>query len=189
MLRCKVLRRGLGNCAGRKSEGRGRTFMDQNKAIQFGLLVKAAEAVGPGNAANAAGQVLNVSYDAINVDYKVVTTIYANDLATDMNPGRANMIVSFGFVLQAPNNDVVIAVRVTEGILEWIQDARFLAVKCPFLPGAGHTEDGFTAVYSSLRVDVNPGSARVVKALATLPFQQPVGAMTICGHSLGGAIA
>lgn len=163
--------------------------MDLIKAIQFGLLVKAAEAVDPGNTTNSAGQILNISYGAIHIDYKVVTTVYANDLATDINPGRVNKIVSFGFVLQALNNDVVIAVRGTEGIWEWIQDARFLAVKCPFLPGAGLTEDGFTAIYNSLRVDVNPASARVVNALATLPFQQPVGSMTICGHSLGGAIA
>jgi hypothetical protein len=163
--------------------------MDLNRAIQFGLLVKAVEAVPPANIANAAGQKIPASYDPNNIGYKVVTAIYGNDLATDMNPGRGNQIVSFGFILQAPNNDVVIAIRGTEGIWEWVHDAEFLAVKCPFLVGAGSTEDGFTAIYNSLRVDAAITSARVVDALTTLPFNQAANSLTICGHSLGGALA
>ncbi|HXM21552.1 MAG TPA: lipase family protein [Terriglobales bacterium] len=163
--------------------------MDLNRAIQFGLLVKAAEAVAPSNTANAAGKTIPAMYDPNNIGYKVVTTIYGNDLATDMNPGRGNQIVSFGFILQAPNNDVVIAIRGTEGIWEWIHDAEFLTVKCPFLAGAGSTEDGFTAIDNSLRVDVATTSARVVDAVAALPFNQATNSLTICGHSLGGALA
>jgi hypothetical protein len=52
-----------------------------------------------------------------------------------MNPGRGDRIVSFGFILQVPNNDPVIAIRGTDGIREWIHDFEFLATKCPFLPG------------------------------------------------------
>ena len=89
--------------------------------------------------------------------YTVVTTIYANDLATDMNPGRGNDEVSIGLVCQADGTgDVAIAIRGTEGILEWVNDVKFLLVECPFLAGAGHTEDGFTAMYSSLRTGVAP---------------------------------
>ncbi len=43
--------------------------------------------------------------------------------------------MSFGFILQAPNNDPVIAIRGTEGIREWTHDFEFLATKCPFLRG------------------------------------------------------
>ena len=118
--------------------------MDLNRAIQFGLLVKAAETIQPANTATAAGQTLPATYDPNNVGYKVVGTILGNDLATTMNPGRGNRIVSFGFILQAPNNDAVIAIRGTEGIREWIHDFEFLTTKCPFLPGAGKTDDGFT---------------------------------------------
>jgi hypothetical protein len=163
--------------------------MDLNRAIQFGLLVKAAEAVPPSNTANATGQAIPATYDPNNIGYKVVTTIYGNDLATDMNPERGNQIVSFGLILQAPNNDVVIAIRGTEGIWEWIHDADFLAVRCPFLAGVGSTEDGFTAIYNSLRVDIATTSTRVVNALATLPFNQATNSLVICGHSLGGALA
>jgi hypothetical protein len=163
--------------------------MDLNRAIQFGLLVKAAEDVPPSNAANAAGQTIPATYDPNNIGYKVVTTIYGNDLATDMNPGRGNQIVSFGFILQAPNNDVVVAIRGTEGIWEWIHDAEFLTLRCPFLAGAGSTEDGFTAIYNSLRVGVATTSARVADSLAALPFNPTTNSLTICGHSLGGALA
>lgn len=163
--------------------------MDLNRAIQFGLLVKAAEAVLPSTITNAAGQTIPATYDPNNIGYRVVTTIYGNDLATDLNPERGKQIVSFGYILQAPNNDVVIAIRGTEGIWEWIHDAEFGTVKCPFLVGAGNTEDGFTSIYNSLRVDVATTSARVVDALAGLPFNQATNSLTICGHSLGGALA
>jgi hypothetical protein len=83
----------------------------------------------------------------------------------------------------------VIAIRGTEGIDEWIHDASFLLVTCPFLAGAGQTEDGFTAMYNSLRTAVAPTSPSVVSRLVSLPFKQAVSSMTICGHSLGGALA
>src|SRR5262249_50540926 len=81
----------------------------------------------------------------------------------------------------------VIALRGTEGILEWLHDAAFLLVKCPFLPGAGSTEDGFTAIYGSLATGVAAGSPTVAQALTGLPWKTPVSALTICGHSLGRA--
>ncbi len=159
--------------------------MDFNKAIEFAQLVNAAYAIPPDNLANSAGTALIAGDTA----YTVVTTIYANDLATDMNPGRGNNEVSIGFVCQADGTgDVVIAIRGTEGIQEWINDVQFLLATCPFLAGAGHTEDGFTAMYNSLRAGDAAGSPTVVNALATLTFPQPVSSVTICGHSLGGAL-
>jgi hypothetical protein len=159
--------------------------MDFTKAIAFAQFVNEAYDIPPDNLVNSAGKVLTVG----GVAYTVVTTIYVNDLATDMNPGRGNDIVSIGLVCQANGTgDVVIAIRGTEGIDEWIHDAEFLQVTCPFLPGAGQTEDGFTAMYNSLRTGVAPGSSNVVNALATLPYPQAVTSLTICGHSLGGAL-
>lgn len=162
---------------------------DMNVAIQYARLVSAAEAVPPDQTVYKPGDTITVSYDTINVDYTVVTTFYANDLATDVNPLRADQIVSFGFVVQDGAGNAVVAIRGTEGILEWVQDAKFLAVKCPFLPGAGNTEDGFTAVYESLRVTQDPAATRLVDALPNLAYPKAVTSMTICGHSLGGAIA
>jgi hypothetical protein len=164
--------------------------MDLKTVIQFARLVNAAYAVVPGNTTNAAGTALSVG----GTNYTVVTTIYCNDLSTDINPLRGNNIVSIGLVLQdTGTGDVVLAVRGTEGIMEWVQDARFCLVSCPFAAGAGNTEDGFTAMYNSFRIGSDAkASAPLCSALATLKFPKPVSAttsVTVCGHSLGGALA
>jgi hypothetical protein len=154
--------------------------MDINQAIFYGQLVNAAYAIPPENVNNTAGQVITAG----TVNYNVVTSIFANDLATDMNPLRGQSRVSIGLILQAAGaGDVVIAIRGTEGIQEWIHDAQFLLVPCPFLAGAGHTEDGFTAMYLSMTTGAAPGSPSVVKALSTLAFPRPVTSLTICSHS------
>ncbi len=161
--------------------------MDLNKAIEYAQLVNAAYAIQPDNLANSAGTAIKAPSSGNS--YMVVTTIYANDLATDMNPIRGSGQVSIGLILQADaSGEIVIAIRGTEGIMEWIHDAEFGLVTCPFLAGAGKTEDGFTDMYDSLRTGVAPDSPSVVAALASLPFAAPVGPVTICGHSLGGAL-
>lgn len=158
--------------------------MDLNQAILYAQLVNAAYAVDPTDVTNHAGQNINVGA----VSYQVVTSIFANDLATDMNPERGKSRVSIGLIFQAAG-DVVIAIRGTEGIQEWVHDAEFLLVTCPFLAGAGHTEDGFTAVYMSMTTSLDPTCPRVTQALPGLKFPRPVTSVTICGHSLGGALA
>lgn len=160
--------------------------LDVGQAIKFAQLVNVTYATSPSDLTNAAGQTLTAG----GVAYTVITTIYANDLATDMNPGAADDEVSIGLICQAnQTGDVVIAIRGTEGFLEWAHDAEFLQVPCPFLVGAGHTEDGFTAMYKSLRTGSDPSSPAVVNALPGLATPRPVNSVTICGHSLGGALA
>jgi hypothetical protein len=162
---------------------------DLNQAIKYALLVRAAENVPPQQTTYHPGDVINIAYDAINVNYTVVTTIYGNDLATDVNPLRSDQIVSFGFVAQDDLGNAVVAIRGTASIFEWVQDFRFLLVRCPFLAGAGFTENGFTAVYESLRTGPDAGSTRLVDALSGLAWPRLVASMTLCGHSLGAALA
>jgi len=160
--------------------------MDLNQAILFGQAVNAAYAVPPTDLNNRAGANLLVG----TTNYEVVTTIYANDLATDVNPDRGKARVSIGLILQAAGaGDVVIAVRGTEGYMEWIHDAQFLLVPCPFMPSAGNTEDGFTQMYRSMRIGVDPASNTITQAMIPATFKRPVTSVTICGHSLGGALA
>jgi hypothetical protein len=163
--------------------------MDLSFAIQLGQLLAAAYAVAPTDLTNQAGKTITAGL-AGGTRYEVITSIYANDLATDMNPLRSENIVSIGMILQAPNTgDTVVVIRGTEGIQEWIQDAKFLTVPCPFLRSGGNTEDGFTDMYNSLSTDSAGGSPSVVNALRGLPWRNPVTSLTICGHSLGGALA
>lgn len=159
--------------------------MDLTQAILYAELVNAAYAIPPANTANAAGQLLTAG----GASYQVVTSIFANDLATDMNPGRGQSRVSLGLILQGATGDAVIALRGTEGIHEWIHDAEFLMVPCPFLPGSGRTEDGFTAMYLSMTTSLDPACPSVTHSLPTLNFPRAVTSLTICGHSLGGALA
>jgi hypothetical protein len=157
-------------------------------ALQYGILIQRAEAVPPSQTVYKPGDIINVAYDNVNVNYQVISTFFGNDLATDINPERAQAIVSFGLLVQDAGGNAVVAIRGTEGILEWIQDAQYHATKCPCLAGAGLTEDGFTAVYESLRMGQDPASKRLVDALPTA-FPKPVTSLTICGHSLGGSLA
>jgi hypothetical protein len=163
--------------------------MDLKSMIHFAQVVGKAYEIPPDDLSNSAGQVVTVTFGGATTTYVVVTTIYANDLATDMNPTRGMSRVSIGLVLQnSATGDVVIAIRGTEGILEWVQDARFLLVPCPFLVGAGYTEDGFTSVYSSFTVSPATGPS-LTTSLAALPWKSSPQSLTICGHSLGGALA
>ena len=160
--------------------------MDLNQAISYAQLVNAAYAILPDDIVNAAGK--SVPADAPT--HEVVTTIYANDLATEMHPERGNVRVSIGLVLQKLGaGDVVIAIRGTEGVHEWIHDAQFLPTRCPFNPGIGHTEDGFTCMYNSMKVGTDDAALSVSQALPKLPFKRAITSLTICGHSLGGALA
>jgi predicted lipase len=159
--------------------------VDVTTAINVAQLLNTTYDTSPSDLTNAAGNTVSAG----GINYTVVTTIYANDLATDINPNRGDDEVSIGLICQDQAGNVVIAIRGTEGTLEWIHDAEFLQVPCPFLVGAGHTEDGFTAMYESLRTGADADSASVVSALATLKFPRSVSSMTICGHSLGGALA
>ena len=160
------------------------TRVDVTTAIQFGQLVDIVAQIAPNDLTNRAGTALSVG----GTNYTVVTTVYANDLATDMAASRDD--VSIGLICQADTTgDVAVAIRGTQGIWEWIHDFNFFLVPCPFLAAGGRTEDGFTEVYQSLRTDVAGGSTTFVEELGNLAFPRAVGLVTVCGHSLGGALA
>ena len=159
--------------------------VDITTAVNVAQLLNTTYDTLPSDLTNKAGQTVSAG----GKNYTVITTIYANDLATDINPSRGDDEVSIGLTCQDQAGNVVIVIRGTEGTLEWILDAEFLQVPCPFLVGAGHTEDGFTAMYESLRTGSDAESPSVVSALAKLKFPRAVSSITICGHSLGGALA
>ena len=163
--------------------------MDLATVIRYAQIVEQAYGVPPSSLDNAAGTALTVAWGSSPaVEYAVITTIYANDLATDIRPERGKQRVSIGMVLQdTASGEAVIAIRGTEGIYEWLQDAAFLYVPCPIRGSAGLTDDGFTAMYKSVTILPDPGSPLLVTALSTLPWRVPVTSVTVCGHSLGGA--
>ena len=165
--------------------------MDLATVIRYAQIVEKTYGVPPSSLDNAAGQAFTVAWGSSSaVEYAVITTIYANDLATDIRPERGKQRVSIGMVLQdTASGEAVIAIRGTEGIYEWLQDAAFFYVPCPVHGAAGLTDDGFTAMYRSFTILPDPGSPHLVAALAKLPWRVPVNSVTVCGHSLGGALA
>ena len=178
--------------------------MDLNKAILYGQLVQAAYDIPTTDLNNRAGGIVSVrpvlnaraAYNAaaelspIKTTFEIIASIFANDLATDASKKRGpSAPVSIGLLLwQADSAEAVIAIRGTEGIHEWVQDAKFDTVPCKILSGAGETEDGFTDVYNSFAVNA-PGGQGVTASLATIFGTRQVNSLTVCGHSLGGALA
>jgi hypothetical protein len=160
--------------------------MDWNKAIEFAQLVGCAYDVAPTNLVNSAGNKIVAG----GRSYTVLTTIYSSELSTDLNPTGPATTVSIGLICQADGTgEVAIAIRGTEGIPEWIADFEFLQKTCPIIPGSGKTDDGFTDMYGSLRKAPALGSPTVVQSLGTLAIIPAMTSITICGHSLGGALA
>ena len=150
--------------------------MDWKKAIQYAQLVNAAYDDFAGK-------------PPVTPGYEVIATIFANDLATQSNPARGNTRVKMGLILQTlGGGDVVVAIRGTEGIKEWVQDAQFLDEPFMSVAGGGRTEDGFTDMYRSMAVGNGAGAPPTVNFLRTFAWKREVTSLTICGHSLGGAI-
>src|SRR5260370_31597072 len=118
--------------------------MDLNKAILYGQLVNEAYKVSPSDLSNRAGTTVTVERGSNKTTYEVIASIYANDLATDASKKRGPTTgkVSIGLLLwQAGTGEGVIAIRGTEGLLEWFQDAKFGTQKFPVLTDAGGPED------------------------------------------------
>jgi predicted lipase len=114
--------------------------------------------------------------------YQLVMKIYADDLTDDLPIFKV-----FGFIARS-GSDVVVAIRGTEGVLEWLIDAQFGQVPFPFF-NPGRTEQGFTNFYSTLRTGPSAADPRAIDALRGLVGGSTVKTLRITGHSLGAALA
>lgn len=156
--------------------------IDWNAAVKYAKLVELAENVAPGGNDN------ELQAAITSAGYSYLDTLWASDLATDINP-HTGEIVSFGFLALSPANELVASIRGTDTIWEWIHDASFLMVPSPIPGVAGFTEDGFTAIYKSLRTAPVPTSPSAAAAIKAYLIAGPAKTVTVCGHSLGGALA
>ena len=157
--------------------------IDWNTAIRYALLVKLAESVAPKDAYGAA------EIGAINnAGYTFLQTIYGDDLATDIDPHIGD-VVTFGFLAVSDAKELVAVIRGTDTIWEWLHDASFLMVSTPITGSHGYTEDGFTAVYRSLRIGQAKGTLAAKDSIKSYLDTGAATAVTVCGHSLGGALA
>lgn len=163
--------------------------IDWKEALKYAGLVKIAESVKPDDPY---GQ---TQLEAIkSAGYSYLQPLYGYDLATDVD-AHLGKTVTFGFLAASPDGELVAAIRGTDTILEWIHDAEFLMVPCPVKGASSGTDDGFTAVYKSLL-----GCSFYGLTATTIPAKEAIASythsesievkrVTICGHSLGGALA
>ncbi|MGB8012174.1 MAG: lipase family protein [Terriglobales bacterium] len=154
-----------------------------NTAIQYALLVKIAESVAP-TGSYGTPEISQIQ----TAGYNFLQTLYGDDLATDMDP-HVGDVVTFGFLAVSPANELVAVIRGTDTILEWLHDASFLMVSCPISGAHGYTEDGFTAVYRSLRIGPANGTLAAKDSIKSYLDTGAATSVTVCGHSLGGALA
>ena len=94
----------------------------------------------------------------------------------------------YGLVAVAAGQ-VVIAIRGTADITEWLIDFEFPLVPFEPIPGAGSVEEGFFSVFSTLSfVDPNGNPFDLPAYLINAIDSNPQVQIIIEGHSLGGAI-
>jgi hypothetical protein len=156
--------------------------IDWNAAVRYAKLVELAESIPPAGDDNQLKQKLTAA------GYVYLETLYGNELATDIN-AHAGQIVSFGFLALAPSGELVASIRGTDTIMEWIHDASFLMAPSPVRGLSGFTEDGFTSIYRSLRTGAAAASDSAVTSINSHLTAGQAKTVTVCGHSLGGALA
>jgi hypothetical protein len=110
------------------------TQPDFDRAVQLGQFVQAAY--------QRQGKATDPDTYAIPKGWTVKMPIFGNDLATDVK-NRLGIVVDYvpyGFVAKSDyGSDYIIAIRGTEGIFEWLQDAYFFKKSFPFAPNCGQT--------------------------------------------------
>ncbi|MGD0509414.1 MAG: lipase family protein [Terriglobales bacterium] len=154
-----------------------------NTAIQYAALVKIAESVNP-TASYGPNEIGAIK----SAGYAFLQTLYGDDLATDIDAHLGD-VVTFGFLAVSPAQELVAAIRGTDTILEWLHDASYLMVPSPIAGSPGFTEDGFTAVYRSLRIGQANGTQSAKDSIKSYLDTGAATSVTVCGHSLGGALA
>lgn len=97
----------------------------------------------------------------------------------------------YGFVAQSTAaNQIIVAIRGTDFIVEWLIDFEVGMTPFAVIAGAGSVEEGFYSVFSTLEfVDTNLQPFNLQTYLGQAIKSNPKQSIIIEGHSLGGPIA
>lgn len=131
------------------------------QAVLFGELIEQAYLLD---------QIPMPTLDLSSWGFALIDVIFCKDV---------DQLRPFGIVAEhTQTGETVVAFRGTEGWAEWAEDADFVLDPSPMRAGA-RTERGFTRLYGSMRGS-SGGKINIPSSAANV---------TICGHSLGGALA
>lgn len=172
-------------------------------AIDYGLLALCAEDMYSPTASTGSKPSLHPTPDPriAAAGWTVVATLTAQDAvlpqrgAVDRTMGIDHgRRVFYGFVARnaaAPpaQTPYVVAIRGTEGFVEWMIDAKFIPVAHPRYPKA-RVEQGFWGIYQTMSL-ADPTTGVTTHQNAAEGVEELVGAspVVVTGHSLGSALA
>jgi triacylglycerol lipase len=124
-------------------------------------------------------------------DWKVLGYLTATDALLAANGGQLakGQEVFYGVLARslADPTKHVAAVRGTAGIVEWIEDAKFISIDNP--AGAGRVESGFWDIYASMQFKTSATDVGVPAKAGIAAAVGASGSVTVAGHSLGSALA
>jgi triacylglycerol lipase len=164
------------------------------QAVDFGYLVAFAEGMYVPNS--------TTPHDEPRVaasGWDIVAHFIARDSilpdTTTLGPGvpktvQLGDLVFYGYLARnhADSSRYAAAIRGTSGFAEWVIDADFFPFPAPSSPGAT-VERGFWSVYDTMTLVGLDGAQIGVKAADGIAQAVGGDTVTVCGHSLGSAIA
>ena len=162
-------------------------------AVSFGLLAMYAEDMYTEGALNPTADTRIAA-----AGWDVVAYLTANDVLIP-DPRAVNQRLSidrskrvfYGFLAKSKTDPTsfVVALRGTDGLVEWLIDAKFLLVTHPVYADT-QVEQGFWSVYQTMSLaDPATGTTTHASAAEGIAVTVGVGTVTITGHSLGSALA
>jgi len=130
----------------------GRTLVN-GEAVSYGKFVEGAYAMYLRDPTN-----LRPEPQAGDVPdtHEFVAWIHMSDFSID-----ETMPKFYGFVARdkIARQNFILAIRGTEGAIEWLDDAACYLVPFTQVPHAGRVAHGFDRVYSSMKIEQHPGTA------------------------------
>jgi hypothetical protein len=170
-------------------------------AVDFGLLAMCAEDMySPDTPTNSQASLFPKPDPRIAAaNWEIVAYLTAQDAVIPQRGATIRTMgidhgrrVFYGFLARnkAAPTSYVVAIRGTEGFVEWIIDAEFVPIVHPRYPAA-RVEQGFWGIYQTMNLaDPNTGATTYndpTEGVAALVGQD--GTVTVTGHSLGSALA
>jgi predicted lipase len=137
--------------------------LDKQKAAFYGQFVQAAYAMfknpqGP--------DPMKPEPSSIPQGYELGAWIHMSDFIFDVREPKFYGIVANS--VEDPNSRII-AIRGTEGAIEWLDDAAAIPVSFRQVPSSGRVAGGFDKIYDSLKVVKRQLSGTLARAAAALP--------------------